>query len=286
MNNFLLKLINALSILLIVFAFLNIGFIFNVISAKTFLVLFVSIFISILLITYLFNKFKVKSLFLLKLDFWKSFNKTKLYLICVIALSFSCSLRKEIFFESQTFGTFLSLQWTIFSITIAIFLVWNGIILPKFNVTEKSGITIFEKAIDKMFKYEEINSKFTSIFFIIINILTLSITSAAVFLFEKNGLFVQTLEIFNFYVTINTMTQILMDIILFQLEAKNELLQGYKENLQIVNSALNCKKKLKSLSKRIDKLEKSKDISIEEKIVEIKNIREEAQKLENLFKKP
>lgn len=169
--------------------------------------------------------------------FWSWFDNSRstfiiLYLFFVITLS---SIRSEVVWDLEQMRNFISLQWTIFGITITIFLVWNALIIN--NLKQKFPKPIQKQTIlnkshyinEKMQFYQNASFKFNSITFVIINSLTIIVSTGFLYIaFNEVNLINQNITIASFYFCTNTLSIILLDVLEPLLLEKKILLEKTK----------------------------------------------------------
>lgn len=154
--------------------------------------------------------------------FWNWFDNSKssfiiLYLFSAITLSF---IKSETIFSLEQIKNFISLQWTIFGITVTIFLVWNAIVLN--NLKQKFPKPIQKQSIldkshyinEKMQFYQDASFRLNSITFVIINLLVVVLSTGLAYVaFNEVNLINQNIAIVSFYLCTNTLTIILLDVL-------------------------------------------------------------------------
>ena len=169
---------------------------------------------------------------------WKNFwamNYPNFILFYCISLLCVSSLKAEVVLILDELREIISLEWTIFGITITVFLVWNVVILqflrdkkpPKLD--GYSPIKAINYIREKGNFHEEVAMTFISVYFLIINLFVLLVTSVLVyFSYQHVTLFIQILTNINFYFCTNTLSMLLLDILRPLKQEKRSMLEESK----------------------------------------------------------
>lgn len=220
---------------LYLFTFTNVFCRFNLIS-KVFMLIFsaaLSLIFSISVTIY--TIIRTNSLKSTKLSNWLAMNWHKFSLYYVISIICFAAIENEIIFDFNALNNLISLEWTIFGISITIFLVWNVLIvnyLKEKKPKEKQGCLPLEKLktiTQKGEFYQNANSLFNSVTLLIINIIVLVLASAVTYM-NKNSinLFNQNIAIVSFFFCTNTLIELFMGILKPLSEEKKHILDGTK----------------------------------------------------------
>lgn len=143
-------------------------------------------------------------------------NLFMLYLIAVICVG---SLRAEVTMTLAELKEMVSFEWTIFNISITIFLVWS-VIAQQFlkekkprrpdNYTVKTALAYLQ---EKSSFHAEASNLFFSFYLLIANLFVLLIVSALVFLYVGDiALWLQTFVYIAFFLCTNTVSCLLVDV--------------------------------------------------------------------------
>ena len=166
----------------------------------------------------------------------------------------------------------ISIQWTIFGISITIFLVWSFLLLKNLKSKkpqaseELSPIKRFQYLHEKGVFYQNASASFSSITFLTINVLVLIFATGCVYVTEnKVNLFNQSCVILSFYFCTNVLVEIFLDILKAIIEEKREILKDTKVSAQEVQEKNQIKEKTEKLLVTIDEIEKSKVFTEEQK---------------------
>lgn len=213
---------------LFLFSFLNLFYTFNIISAKILFIisLGVSSLIALAAILYVLygRKFKIS-----KFRIFLSENFPGIMLFFFVLMFISISVRPEIIWDRQGLKDFISLQWTIFGLSVTIFLVWEVVLSrmikdqkPK-KIGEPNLLSEIQFINEKREYRENISQKYFLVFYLILNLfILLPATSYAYMPTIEISLFSQSLIITSFYICTNTLLQLLLDIIMLIFRAKKE----------------------------------------------------------------
>lgn len=180
---------------------------------------------------------------------WFQKHKANFVLLCIMLVSLSSSLKNTIIYDESELKGFLSLQWTIFTITITIFIVWTAIMVKYLkdsepNIDDISGndpdeISLFYKIRKKKF-YAEIVQRTSSLIFVILSAIVLIICTAIAYVVQEGvTIFSQTLAIFSFYMTVNSLSQILIEITIPYFNETIELLINNDVSAKDINESQN-----------------------------------------------
>ena len=151
---------------------------------------------------------------------WLYMNLPNLLLIYFFSTFIFNSIKKEIIWSFEDFKNIISLQWSIFGITVSIFLFWQVIIkeqLKKNQPTKADEYDFLREVIyidEKEDFYFDIENSFSSIIFIFLNLIMLLVSTAMVyFSVKQHELLTQNVLTISFYFCTNTLFTIFTDII-------------------------------------------------------------------------
>lgn len=203
-----------------IFSFLQIFINFGLLNAKVALniAFWIGISFGLLAIAYLILYEKVEGN--TKFGIFLSLHYPKLLLIYIILLIVFISIKSEIIWTYDTLKDVIALEWTIFGISIAIFLVWNMLIvkhLTNIQPQKPSTMNLLQKRgyiIKKGEFYQTASMAFNSVTMLIINLLVLILATGSIFILkEQVTLMNQNIAIVSFYFCTNTIISLFMDII-------------------------------------------------------------------------
>ena len=129
-------------------------------------------------------------------------------------------MKSEVIWSFEEMKDAVSLEWTIFGLSVTIFLVWNVLILqylkdkrPK--KTNDAGLLQKRRFIkDKADFYHRASVTFNTVTLLTINLFVLIITTAIVYIIKDDiSLWNQNIVIFCFYFGTNTIIQLFLDIL-------------------------------------------------------------------------
>lgn len=193
---------------------------FEIINAKTTffssvgLSFLISILVVVLIIVDANSKKTSKLVFLLRQQC------PKLILSYVFPLLFSRSIRKEILWTAQEIAEVLSIIWTIFGLSITIFLVWNVLIvgyLKSKQPVEKKDSNLIEHyhyLISRNTFVQDTKTLFNTVVFLVINLFVILMATTSVYLSKSpESLLTQNITICAFYFSTNTLVFLFLDIL-------------------------------------------------------------------------
>ena len=170
-----------------------------------------------------------------KLDNWLSLNCPKLLLYHIISSITFISIKSEIIWSFEEMKDTVSLEWTIFGLSVTIFLVWNVVILQylkdkKPKKINDAGLLQKRRFIkDKTDFYHRASVTFNTITLLTINLFVLIVTTAIVYIIKDTiSLWNQNIVIFCFYFCTNTIIQLFLDIVQPLNEDKKSILKDTK----------------------------------------------------------
>lgn len=182
----------------------------------------VGISVMLSIINVAFSNRKARSIGINRISFWENKNQAKLILGYILIILFFATVTNTETWTSSEKKDFLSLQWTIFGLSIAMFVVWIVLVDKNF---QKSKPTIADpKAMDyeekyKYFEkrleyYKNIDESFTTEVLLTINLFLLLLSSSTVYFSNKLGIdFSQYFLCGSFYFTTNTIITIFFGIL-------------------------------------------------------------------------
>lgn len=135
----------------------------------------------------------------------------------ILIFAFIGSLKSEIEIDILQAKELLGFEWTLFSLTIALFLAWYLIVekyLKNEPKEEETGHKRIENIIKKQSFYMDSVSYFLNGILLFINFLCISFVTGQLWINQRISLFMQTFLYFTLYLTINTMQMIFYDIII------------------------------------------------------------------------
>lgn len=152
-----------------------------------------------------------------KYSFLASTKWIKFSFSLILIFAFIGSLKSKIEIDIVQAKELLGFEWTLFSLTIALFLAWYLIVekyLKNEPKEEETGHKRIENIIKKQSFYIDSVSYFLNGILLFINFLCISFVTGQLWISQRISLFMQTFLYFNLYLTINTMQMIFYDIII------------------------------------------------------------------------
>ncbi len=166
---------------------------------------------------------------------WFSLNYAKIILFYIVICIMLISLKTETIFKYETLKEFISVQWSILGLSIAIFLIWNGVVFkyleerrPK-KTDNPFPIEQYEYINEKIDFYQMATERFNSITLLIINLMLLAVATTTVYIvYNKVTLLNQNLSIASYYFCSNTIISLFFDILLPFIDRKRKILKNMK----------------------------------------------------------
>lgn len=168
-----------------------------------------------------------------KLSFWLGKNYPKLLLGYILAVLMIGSINSQPIWDADMVSEVLSLQWTIFGLSLTIFLVWNVLMVeflkgkqPK--VSDSSSLyQKFTLALEKKTYTQEIDTTFNSVVLLTINLFLLLLSSTMIYISMKpESIITQNILLCSFFFTTNSILCLFMDILLPLKKDKEEMLKN------------------------------------------------------------
>ncbi len=206
----------------------NIAYIIAFVSSFTMTILVFIYFISVA------KKGKESKIFL-----WLRKNDYVIILGIIILSIIFISLTPVKIWEINETKDIISIQWVIFGISIAIFVLWHMLTLKYLD--EKSEIITPTEGSNYREKYQklnasidligEVNTRLSTIVWLIINLLILIIATSIVYLMNKaESTLAQNIVIISFYFSTNTIFRLFLDILIPIFKRRQEL--NHKNNVR------------------------------------------------------
>ena len=168
-----------------------------------------------------------------KLSFWIGRNYPKLLLGYVLAVLTIGSINSQSIWDADMVSEVLSLQWTIFGLSLTIFLVWNVIMvefLKEKQPKASDSPNLYQKytlALEKKTYIQEIGATFNSVVLLTINLFLLLLSSSMVYISMKpESIITQNILLCSFFFTTNSIISLFMDILLPLKKDKEEMLKN------------------------------------------------------------
>lgn len=235
---------------------------FNILPDST--TLFGPLGVSIIILAFLIykKKTKKKALTSTKTRKWLEHNIPQIILIYLLTAICIASIETELIWNEKEIKEIISLEWTMLSISITIFLVWDVIIIQFLKQQQPhrknhfSVLNEIEYIEEKDSFHQLVAFTFNSVYFIIINIVVLILATSTTYLSKSNvSIADQTLVHISFYVCTNTMILLFMDILQPIKQQKEQMLEASKvtaEDLELQKKTLRIIRDVKEICDYVD----------------------------------
>lgn len=254
------------------FAFLNIFHKLNILSDNKLLWGSLGIAILVIIIVYVYMFINIKSNKKTRFGNWVTQNTYRFILYYVISYIFFVSFRVEVTYDVSELKNIISLCWTILSISITIFLVWNVLILQylkKKQPQKNKNMGSIQKYIyidQKRKFFDSASTLFSTITLLTINLFALAISTSIVHIVNVEvPVLKQNIVLLSFYLSINTIFQLFIDILVPLTEEKKLILKDMKATAEDVNLQNEIDDKLEKTEIAIKEIEKLNNIDAEQK---------------------
>lgn len=149
---------------------------------------------------------------------WLERNIHNLVIAYILFILACWSVQDGVIFDSNTFNNLIVIQWMIFTVSVAIFLSYWGPIKPYLaeikpnQEGDKKGVERINCLMDKKEFYSQIGDVLSTIRLLTINLFVLVITTAVICLLVGVNIYTQTVAIFCFYLSTNSLCMIFYGI--------------------------------------------------------------------------
>ena len=163
---------------------------------------------------------KIRTLKVSKVGFWLDTNYPKIILGYIILLLFMGSITEKTIWTASEINDVLSIEWTIFGLSLTIFLVWNVLIvdfLQKKQPISTENPDYFQKyalLLEKQSFSQEVETTFSTTVLLSINLVLLLLASMFVYIVHKPEMLLsQNVVCCAFYFSINTIISLFFDLL-------------------------------------------------------------------------
>lgn len=254
------------------FSFLNVLYQFDLVSGIVLLfgsLLFATLFAITSVITLMSTmKAEKKN----KLSNWLSSNGAKFGLAYILIIVFLFSIKAELLLTIEDIKEILSIAWTILGISIAIFLIWNVVVIeylenrkpqkPTSPLPTKTWLYIEEKGDF----YNDATSLFSNITLLTINLFVLTFTTIFIYVtYRQATIFSQSITFLTLVLCTNSLGGLFTDILKPFNEKKRKMLQEAKVTNEDVDLENRIIKETEIALTAIDAVKNARNISEESK---------------------
>lgn len=203
---------------------------------------------------------------------WIPHNMAKIIVAFILFVLFCSSLKREVFLTSTEMENMLSIEWTIFGISIAIFLIWNGVVIDgiKRNKPQKPGnhsdADTLKYIMEKEAFFATVSIKYTTVNLLVINTMSLIVSTGCIYVLDSEWMLLrQIVLIFTFYLTTNSLILLITDILEPIFAEKKELLRNSKVSYEEVEQKNRIIEKSNRMAEAIEAIWKIDNLSKDEK---------------------
>ena len=183
-----------------------------------------------------------------KVSFWLGKNYPKLLLGYILVVLTIVSINSQPIWVADMVSEVLSLQWTIFGLSLTIFLVWNVIMVEFLKAKQpkvSDSSSLYQKytlALEKKTYTQEIDTTFNSVVLLTINLFLLLLSSTMIYISMKpESIITQNILLCSFFFTTNSILCLFMDILMPLKKDKAKMLKNNdvtKEDIDKAQAAL------------------------------------------------
>lgn len=247
----------------LIYSFLNIFVNFGKLALSSCLWISLGISMSFSVLLYCYSFICFKSTKGTRFRHWLSQKYPKIILFYGILLMIFVSIKAEIIWSFDSLKDIISLEWTIFGISITVFLVWNVVIL---KYLEKSkpikpdttcSVKLYEYISQKESFYPQASTMFNTITLVILNLFILVLATGFSFVIkEEVTLFKQNFTIVSLYLSGNTLISLLLDILHPLKEEKKAMLEDVKITYKEITEKNDIEEKILNAQRLLNDIEK------------------------------
>lgn len=177
-------------------------------------------------------------------SFWLKQNLPGLivgYLLLIFAL---LSMKSQAIWTTEEVHDILSLQWTIFGLSVTIFVVWDAVVVgflkkkqPK-ATTSDDALQKYKLIMEKSAFSQEVNTTYTTVILLTINLFLLLISTTQIYINNKpDSVFTQILLHGTYFFTTNSIICLFLDILKPLRKEKAEMLKNNTMTKEDVDAA-------------------------------------------------
>lgn len=210
-----------------------------------------------------------------KFSFWLGKNYPKLLIGYILVVLVLASVKAQPIWTTDTVFEILSVQWTIFGLSLTIFLVWNVIIVEFLKNKQpkesdlSSLLSKYTLAIEKKTFSQEIETTFNTVVLLTINLFLLLLSTMAIYVSAKpESVVTQNILLCSFFFTTNSIICLFIDILMPLKKDKAEMLKNNnvtKEDIDKAQAALFAQAIIDVLKERVMSLDPEKYTDDEKK---------------------
>ena len=164
---------------------------------------------------------------------WMENRGHKLWVAYILFILACISIKNEVILDSASLNNIIIIQWMIFTVSVAIFLVYCGSIkqyLEKNAPSENDDIKGLERLKHLQKKesfYARIGDALSPITLLTINLYVLVLTTGTIYFWFGLNVYTQALTVFSFYLSTNSLCMVFQQT---SIPAKNDIETMLKEN--------------------------------------------------------
>lgn len=185
-----------------------------------------------------------KTLHISKLKSWIKNREYKLELTYILFIIACFSIRSEIIFDNTSISNFITIQWMIFTVSTAIFLVYCNSIkqylqkqIPD-SESSANGLARMEHLNKRKDFYTQVGEALSPIKLLEINLLSLIVTTGAVYCAFGLNIYTQAIVVFSFYLSTNSLCMIFQQTAIPAKREIETILKKYEISVEEENSEI------------------------------------------------
>ncbi len=229
-----------------------------------------SLVFAIVVVTYTISR--IKSEYTSKFENWLFNNTAKIILYYIIANIFFISIRSEAIWTQEEIRNLVSLEWSIFGISITIFLVWNVLVVKYLKEkkpqkpSEVSSVSTLRYILDKSSFYGTTTVLFNTVSLLTCNLVLLTLATTMVYMSSDSWIILkQAVVTLVLYFSTNTIILLFIDIIKPLNEEKKIFLAESKVTSKDLETQNRIVEKSNKVFTAIDEIAQLEHLSKEEK---------------------
>ena len=259
-------------VFILAFAFINIFYNFELVSAKVQLYVPLILAVAFSIVALIVVIYLLKSEKKTKIGHWISINSAKLTLAYIFLLLFFLSVKSEVFLTIEDIKELLSLEWVILGVSITAFLIWNVVTIeylqkrkpqkPQSSLPTKTWLYLQEK---ENF-YSDATSLLSNVYLLLLNLIVICVATVNVYVISRTATILsESIVILGLYLSTNTIIGLIFDILKPFNEKKKAILEETKTTNKDIELQNSINKDSEELLIAIEAINKLQSIDEEEK---------------------
>lgn len=154
-----------------------------------------------------------------RLGNWLNNNFARIALFFILSTMFFVAVRPELIWEYDEMKEIVELEWTIFGLSITIFLVWDVLVLNHLknthpDIKNDSMLNISQNNRVKQNYYRNVSYTFNDVIMLTINLFTLVLSTSLLYMDSREAtVHIQTVIMFCFCICVNSLISVFLSLL-------------------------------------------------------------------------